>query len=183
MTPYRPGFPIYSIPPVEPLDPDLPSQRQVYQSIVVCINWLATCTHPDISPVLTFIASYINSPHPQHYKAAVHALEYLTSNNQYGISFHSNSSYTIQAFNHFLHHHAKEAYTEAAAPYPSEFHQITAFYYSNLCGQFGSKVKDGTLIELFKFRSLSYFPICRSGGPFAWKYIRQNQTTLISYEA
>ena len=30
MTPYRSGFPIDSIPPVDPLDPDLPRRRQVY---------------------------------------------------------------------------------------------------------------------------------------------------------
>ena len=42
MTPYRYGFPIDSINPVEPLDTDLPSRRQVYQIIVGCINWLAT---------------------------------------------------------------------------------------------------------------------------------------------
>ena len=106
-TPYCSGFPIYSIPPVEPLDPDLPHQRNFYQSIVGCIKWLATCTSPEISPDLTFLASYRNAPHPQHYKAAVNALRYLTSTNEYGISFHSKSLYTIQEFNHFNHHHDK----------------------------------------------------------------------------
>ena len=65
MTPYRSGFPIDYISPVDPLNHDLNRQRQVHQSIVGCINWLATCTRPDIAPVLTFLASYINSPHPQ----------------------------------------------------------------------------------------------------------------------
>ena len=75
MTPYRSAFPIDSILPVDPPDPDLPRQIQVYRRIVGCINWLATCTRPDIAPDLTFLASYINSPHPQNYKAAVHALK------------------------------------------------------------------------------------------------------------
>ena len=79
MTPYRSGFPIDSIPPVDQLDPDIPRQRQVYQIIVGWINWLAICTHPDISPALTFLASYSNAPHPQHYKAAFHTLKYLMS--------------------------------------------------------------------------------------------------------
>ena len=74
MTHYRSGFPIKTIPPVDPLDPDLPRQEQVYQIIVGCINWLATCTRPDIAPALTFLASHRNAPHPQHYKAVVHAL-------------------------------------------------------------------------------------------------------------
>ena len=85
MTPYCSGFPIDSIPPVDPLDLDLPRQKHFYHSIVVCINWLATCNRPDISPAITFLTSYSNYPHTQHYKAAVHALKYLTSTNEYGI--------------------------------------------------------------------------------------------------
>ena len=111
MNPYHSGFPIDSIPPVDPIDHDLPHQIKVYQNIFGCINWLATCIRPDISPVITFLASYSNSPQPQHYQAAVHDLKYLTNTNEYGISFHSNSSSKIQALNHFPYHHNREAYT------------------------------------------------------------------------
>ena len=52
MTPYRSGLPIDSIPPVDTLNHDLPHQLKVYQSIFGCINWLATCTRPDITSVL-----------------------------------------------------------------------------------------------------------------------------------
>ena len=85
MTPYSSGFPIDSISPVDPLDPDLSRRRQVYHSILGCINWLETCTCIYISPDITFIASYSNSTHPQHYKSAVHALKCLTRTNEYGI--------------------------------------------------------------------------------------------------
>ena len=162
MTPYHSGFRIDSIPPVDPLDPDLPHQRQVYQSIFYCINWHETCTRPDIAPVLKFLASYSNYPHSQHYKAVFHALKYLMSTNEYGISFHSESSATIQSFDHFLYHHDREAYTEATDSSPSEFHQLTAYCDANWGGQFGSAVEDGTPLELFKFRSLSGFLICSS---------------------
>ncbi|EJK72714.1 hypothetical protein THAOC_05724, partial [Thalassiosira oceanica] len=69
---------------------------------------------------------------------------------------------TVQAFNHFPHHHDKEAYDDAIAPSPSECHQLTAF--SDACwgGQFGNAVKDGTL---------------------AWKAVRQKRTALSSCEA
>ena len=70
-------------------------------------------------PVLAFISSYSNSPHPQNYNAAVDALKYLTSTIEYGISFHSKSSSTIQSFNHFPRHHDIEAYTESTDPYLS----------------------------------------------------------------
>ena len=109
MTPYHSEFPINSIPPIDPLDPDLPRWKKIYQIIVGCINWLATCTCPDIAPALPFLASYSNAPHPKHYKVAVHTLKYLTITDEYGISFHSKSSSTIQAFNHFPHHHNEEA--------------------------------------------------------------------------
>ena len=107
MTPYCSGSPIDSIPIVDHLDPDLPCWREVYHIIVGCINWLETCTRPEISPALTFLASYINSPHPQHYKSVVHALKYLTSTNEYIISSHSHSSSTMREFNHFPYHHDK----------------------------------------------------------------------------
>ena len=88
MTPYCSSLPIHSIPPIDNLYPDLPRRRQVYQIIFGCINWLATCTRPGIATALIFIALYRNAPHPQHYKATVHALKYLTRTNEYGISFH-----------------------------------------------------------------------------------------------
>ena len=119
MTPYRSSFPIDYIPLVDPLDSDIPRQRQIYWSIVGCINWFVTFTHSDITPVITLIDSYRNSPHPQHYKSAVHALKYLTSTHEYNISFHSESFSTIQAFNQFPHQHDREAYTEATSPFPS----------------------------------------------------------------
>ena len=149
MTPYRSGFPIDSIPPVDPLNTDIPRRQQVYQIIVGCINWLATCTRPAIAPVLTFLASYRNSPHPQHYKAEIHSIKYLASTNEYGISFHSESSATIQAFNNFPHHHDRESYIEGTATSPSECHQITAYCDANWGGQFGSAVEDGTPLNLF----------------------------------
>ena len=157
MTPYCSGLPIESIPAVDPLNPDTPRQRQVYQIIVSCINWLENCTCPDIPPALTFLASYISAPHPQQYKVAVHTFKYLTITNEYGISFHSQSSSTIQAFNHFPRHHDKEAYTEATTPSLSECHQLKAFYNGKRGGQFGNVVKDGTPLEIFKFFSLSGF--------------------------
>ena len=172
MTPHCYVFPIDSIPPVEPLDTDLPCQRQVYQIIVGFINWLATCTRPDIAPALTFLASYRNAPHPQHYNAPVHTLNNITSTNKYCISFHPKSSSTIQAFKHFTHHHDKEAYTETTAPFPPEYDQLAAFYDANWGGKFVIVVKGGTPLEIIKFRSFFDFLICRYGGPIAWKSIR-----------
>jgi hypothetical protein len=54
MTPYRSGMPIDSIPPPDPKDPDQKRRTKCYQAIIGCINWLATCTRPDVAPALTF---------------------------------------------------------------------------------------------------------------------------------
>ena len=90
---------------------------------------------------------------------------------------------TIQAFNHFPHHHDREAYTEATNPSPPEYHQLTAYCDAKWGGQFGSAVEYGTPLGLFKLRSLSGFLIYRSRGPIAWKPICHNQTALSSCEA
>jgi hypothetical protein len=183
MTPYRSGLPIDAIPAADPKDPDLKRRTKVYQSIVGCINWLATCTCPDVSPVLSFLASYSNCPSHGHYKAALHALKYLYSTADYGISFHSDASNTIQAFNHFPHHHDKEAYSDATPPAPGDCNNLTAFSDACWCGQVGNAVPDGTPLELYKLRSMSGYIICQTGGPIAWKSIRQKQTALSSCEA
>ena len=62
-------------------------------------------------------------------------------------------------------------------------YQLTGF--SDACwgGNFGNGVPNGTPLELFKFRSLSGHLICLSGGPIAWKSIRQEHTALSSCEA
>eukprot|EP00956_Cyclotella_meneghiniana_P014787 scaffold22287_cov36-Cyclotella_meneghiniana.AAC.2 len=152
MTPYRSGIPIDSIPPPPKDDPDQKRRTKVYQSIVGCINWVATCTRPDIAPALTFLASYNNCPSHGHYQAALHALKYLYSTSEYGISYHSDASNTIQAFNHFPSHRDKEAYEDATPPSPGDVQRLTSF--SDACwgGQFGNAVPDGTPLELFKFR-------------------------------
>ena len=168
MTPYRSGYPIDAIPNADPKDLDLKHRTKVYQSIAGCINWLACCKRPDVSPTLAFLSSYNMAPHHQDYKAAIHVLKYLLSTSEYGISFHSDASQSLQAFNHFPHHHDKEAYSDATPPSPSECHQLTGF--SDACwgGQFGNYVEDGTPLELFKFCSLSGYLICRSGGTITW---------------
>ena len=183
MTPWRSGLPIDLIAAADESEPDFKRRRKVYQSLVGSINWLAMCSRPDVSPVLTFLASYAQAPACQHYKAAIHCLKYLYSTSTFGISYHSDCAATLQAFNHFPHHHDKEAYSDATPPSPSECQNLTAF--SDACwgGQIGNSVPDGTPIEMFKLRSLSGYFICYCGGPISWKSIRQDQTAQSSCEA
>ena len=166
-------MPIDSIPLPSADDPDLKRRTEVYQSIAGSMNWLVTCTRPAIAPCLTFLESYQNTLHQQHYKAAIHALKYLYSTSEYGISFHSDATNTLRAFNQFPHHHDKEAYTDATPPFVAESHNLTGFSDAYWGDQFGNAVSHSTRLELFKIFSLSGFFICRSGSPIAWKSIRK----------
>ena len=82
-------------------------------------------------PALSIIATYSQVPTTQHYKAAIHTLKYLYSTSNYGISFTLKASSTLQANNHFPHHHDKEPYTDVTPPSLSKCEHLTAF--SNTC--------------------------------------------------
>ena len=118
MTPYCSGDPIDSIHGPDKDDPDLKQCTKIYQGIIGSINWFAQCSRPDIAPCLTFLVSYQNAPHHQHYLSALHVIKYLYSTSEYGISFHSSASSSLQAFNHFPNHHDKDAYSDATPPAP-----------------------------------------------------------------
>ena len=68
-------------------------------------------------------------------------------------------------------------------PCPADCHRLSAYCDACWGGQFGNSVENGTALELFKYRSLSGFLVCRCGGPIAWKSVRQEQTSLSSCEA
>jgi hypothetical protein len=85
MTPFFSGMPINSIPPPTTKDLDLAQRTKCYQNIVGCINWLVTCMCPDLSPALTFLASYSHAPTHQNYKPALDDLKYLYITADYDI--------------------------------------------------------------------------------------------------
>ena len=76
-----------------------------------------------------------------------------------------------------------EAYTNAIPPSREKGAPLTS--YSDACwgSQIGSAVCDGTLLPLFKFRSMSGGVVFRQGGPLSWLCTRQDQTALSSGEA
>ena len=177
MTPYCFGMPIDSIAPAQKNNPDLKWWKKCYQSIVGSINWLEISTHPDVPPALCFPASYSNAPSHHHYKSAIHMQKYLYHTCDYGISFHSNISNTLQAFNYFPHYHDKEAYSNTSPPALMDCSCLVAF--SDACWriQFRNTIEDGTSLELFKFQSISRY-VCNLGGPSAGSQF--NKTKLPS---
>jgi len=184
-TPYRSGLPIDSIAPTSDPedDPTFLRRRQQYQSIVGSLNWLATTTRPDISPVTSFLAAHTNKPAPSHVDAALYAVRYLRSTVDFGIAYHSNASSPASAFVHFPFHHDLEAYKDALPPTAAEHQHLTA--YSDACwgSQLGSSLSPGTEINMFKLRSMSGYIVIRTGGPISWAAVRQERTSQSSCEA
>ena len=186
-TPYRSGLPIDSIPDnaaeTDENEPSFLRRRTQYQSVVGSLNWLATNTRPDLSPVVSFLASYNHKPTSSHMDSAYYAIKYLRSTASFGIAFHSNSDSISSGYIHFPFHHDMEAYKDAIPPTAAEHFQLTS--YSDACWgtQFGTAIAPGQEVELFKYRSMSGFIVLRSGGPLAWGAVRQERTSRSSCEA
>ncbi len=151
------GITIDSIAPSKD-DDDSPAQirhTEAYQSLFGSIGWLAGATRPDIAPVHSFLASYSSKPSTGHMKAAIYALHYIHSTHDYGITFTSSITSPIHSYVHFPPSLDVEEYTDAIPP--SREKCVPPNSYSDACwgSQIGSVVCDGSLLPLFKFRSVS----------------------------
>jgi hypothetical protein len=116
-------------------------------------------------------------------KAALYALHYIHSTHDYGISFTSDSVAPMHSYIHFPPSTDVEAYTDASPPTLTNSSTLSS--YSDACwgSQIGNAVADGTLLPLFKFRSMSGGIIFWNGGPVGWLGDRQDRTSLSSCEA
>ena len=184
-TPYRSGFPVDAVPPSTRDDEDRTQKerRARYMSLIGSIGWLVTCTRPDLAAIHKFLATYMERPALGHEQAAKYVLHYIHSTHDMGISFTSRGVRPMHTYVHFPDATDVEAYKDAQPPTSERSHLMTT--YSDACwgGQFGNAVKDGTPLELFKYRSMSGAIVFRCGGPIAWTAERQDQTSLSSCEA
>ena len=184
-TPWRSGVPIDSVAAADE-DDDSPAQtrrREAYQSLVGSIGWLANCTRPDVAPAHSFLSSYLMRPALGHMKAALYVLHYIHSTHDYGIYFTSRIRRPVHTYVHHPHSSDTEAYEDAVPPVKGQHHRFTT--YSDACwgSQLGNSVRAGTLLPLFKLRSMSGAVVFRMGGPLSWTAPRQQRTSLSSCEA
>jgi hypothetical protein len=116
-------------------------------------------------------------------KAALYALHYIHSTHDYGISFSSDDTAPMHSYIHYPPSSDVEAYEDAIPPRLESSNKLSA--YSDACwgSQLGSSVADGTLLPLFKFRSMSGGIVFKNGGPIGWLGERQERTSLSSCEA
>jgi hypothetical protein len=116
-------------------------------------------------------------------KAVLYALHYIHSTHDYGISFTSDSVAPMHSYIHFPPSTDVKAYTGALPPTLTNSSTLSS--YSDACkgSQIGNAVADGTLLPLFKFRSMTGGIIFGTGGPVGWLGECQDRTSLSSCEA
>ena len=77
------------------------------RSYVGSLNWLGTCTHPDISTITNIISRYLHKATPSHISAAKYDIKYLKGTLSYGIQFTSKHNISLEAFVKFPTNHSK----------------------------------------------------------------------------
>jgi hypothetical protein len=184
-TPYQSGVPINPIAPSLDAD-DSPAQlhcKEAYQSLIGSISWLSSTTRPNHAAAHSFLSSYTSKPMAGQMKTALCDLHYIHSTHDYGISFTSNNIAPMYSYVHFLSSSVTEACDDAVPPQLSSSN--TLLTYSNACwdSQLGSLVADGTLLPLFKFRSMNSGIVFKNGGSIGWLGKRQDCMSLSSCKA
>ena len=64
------------------VDEAQPSHRAAltaYQEVVGCLQWIATCTRPDISFTSSYLARYLNDPTDHQWQTAMGVVSYLST--------------------------------------------------------------------------------------------------------
>lgn len=62
-----------------------------YQQKVGCINYAAIATHPDITKVASYLASFMLKPGLEHFLAINHVLAYLNYTQHVGIQYNGDA--------------------------------------------------------------------------------------------
>jgi hypothetical protein len=116
-------------------------------------------------------------------KATLYVLHYIYFMHDYGISFTSNDTASMHSYIHFPPSTDTEAYDDAIPWTLPSSNTLSA--YSNVCwgSQLGSLIADGTILPLFKFRSMNGGIVFKNRGPVGWLGERQECTSLSSCEA
>ncbi len=179
-TPYWSGIPIDSIAPSLDAD-DSPAQlcrKEAYQSLISSIGWLLSTTRPDHAAAHSFLLSYTSKPPASHMKAALYVLHYIHSTHDYGISFTSNDVMPMHSYVHFPSSSNTEAYDGTVPPQLCSLNTLLAYSNACLSSQLGNSVADGTLLPLFKFRSMNGGIVFKNVCPIGWLDKRQDCTPL-----
>jgi hypothetical protein len=163
--------------------PALKHWKEAYQSLIGSIGWLTHSTCPNLITVHSFLASFSNKPSTGHMKAALYTLHYIRSMHDYRISITSDNVGPMHSCIHYPPSTDVEAYQDATPPQSHDSNILTLYSDAYWGSQIGCAIANGTLLSLFKFRSMSGGIVFKNGGPLRWLSEHQEHTPLSSCKA
>lgn len=77
-----------------------PAEHRIYQSIIGSINYLVTCTRPDLAYPVSYLSQFLASPSPTHMTAAKRLLKYVKGTRDLGLifPFSNGSALTLEGY-------------------------------------------------------------------------------------
>jgi hypothetical protein len=69
-----------------------------FRELVGALNWIATCTRPDISHAVSSLCRYLDNPGRQHWTSAKRVLKYLKGSSNFGLFFQGNQQPHLIAY-------------------------------------------------------------------------------------
>ncbi len=138
---------------------------------------------PDLARAHSFLSSYTTKDVASHMKTALYVLHYIHSTHDYGISFTSNDVAPMHSYIHFPSSSDTEPYDGAIPLKLGSLNTLSVYSHACWGSQLGSLVADGTLLPLFKFRSMNGGVVFKNGGPIGWLGKCQDCTSLSSCES
>ena len=66
-----------------------PTPLSPYQELIGCLQWIATCTRPDISFAASYLARYLGEPTDHQWQVAMGVVAYLRGTKEIGLTFGS----------------------------------------------------------------------------------------------
>jgi len=72
--------------------------RTPYRELVGALNWIATCTRPDISHAVSSLCQFPDTPGRQHWTSAKRVLRYLKGSSSSGLFFQADQPPILTAF-------------------------------------------------------------------------------------
>jgi hypothetical protein len=69
-----------------------------YQRLVGCLQWLATCTRPDISYTASFLARHLRKPTAHLYQLALRTVSYLRYTRDFGLTVGGGDDLQLRGF-------------------------------------------------------------------------------------
>jgi hypothetical protein len=180
MTPFRSGLPVDAIPFVEMSLTDRAPLIAKMQCWMGMMNWLTMGTRPDISTIVSLLASHTSLPSPGHLDAVKYLGRYLKSTADLGLLFSSRRNTTFEGYIYFPLSETDDLPSGGTAP------RLTSFCDANWGPQDASLPNPlGPLrqVSIDESRSICGHLLMMGGCPIFWKVHKENRISRSSCEA